>query len=72
MLPGDLLFFGLYKKCTHVAIYMGGGMYCHSSGVENGRNGIGCDYLENFDDNPVAKYYRSQFRSAGRVLNSYG
>ena len=47
-------------------------MYCHSSGVENGRNGIGCDYLENFDDNPVAKYYRSQFRSAGRVLNSYG
>ena len=71
LLPGDLLFFGSLTKCTHVALYIGGGMYCHSSGVLNGRNGIGFDRLKPFDGNPVANYYRSQFRGAGRVLHSY-
>jgi len=71
LLPGDLIFFGLHKKCTHVAIYLGDGVYCHSSGIQNGRNGIGCDGIEPFDENPVANYYRSQFLSAGRVLHSY-
>ena len=69
--PGDLLFFGSQEKCTHVAIYLGDGIYCHSSGIENGRNGIGCDGIGSFDQNPVANFYRSQFRRAGRVLNSY-
>ena len=72
LMRGDLLFFGSPNKCTHVAIYLGHGFYCHSSGIQNGRNGIGCDGIELVDNNPVANYYRSQFRSAGRVLHSYG
>ena len=71
LLPGDLMFFGSFRKCTHVAIYLGEGFYCHSSGIQNGRNGIGCDGIDPFDQNPIANFYRSQFRSAGRVQNSY-
>ena len=31
LMPGDLLFFGI-KRVTHVALYMGNGLYIHSSG----------------------------------------
>ena len=31
LMPGDLLFFGC-KRVTHVALYMGNGLYIHSSG----------------------------------------
>ena len=64
---GDLLFFGPEKKCTHVAIHSGEGFYWHSSGLENGRNGIGCDGLDFRDNNPIACHYRAQLRGAGRV-----
>ncbi len=68
LIPGDLLFFGNFQRCTHVAIYMGEGMYCHSSGSINGRNGIGCDSLQVSDNNSIASYYLSQLRGAGRVI----
>ncbi len=71
LLPGDLLFFGTRQKCTHVALYKGQGMYWHSSGKNNGRNGIGCDGLPMIHKNPVACYYRSQLRGAGRVLHCH-
>ena len=68
---GDLLFFGTPQKCTHVAVYMGAGMYCHSSGIMNGRNGIGFDPLEDFEENSIAAYYFSEFRGAGRVVRCH-
>ncbi len=71
LLPGDLLFFGTSQKCTHVAIYKGAGMYCHSSGITDGRNGIGCDSLEPEDTNTVAFHYRSRLRGAGRVVRCH-
>ena len=33
---GDILFFGNNKKCDHVGIYIGNGLYYHSSGIEYG------------------------------------
>ena len=69
--PGDLLFFGTSKECTHVAIYKGEGIYFHSSGINNGRNGIGSDGIGLSDDNPVASYYRSHLRGAGRVVHCH-
>ncbi|WP_320666893.1 C40 family peptidase [Prochlorococcus sp. MIT 1307] len=71
LLPGDLLFFGTPEQCNHVGIYIGEGKFCHSSGVINGRNGIGFDGLQSIDNNPVASYYRSHLRGAGRVMNCY-
>ncbi len=71
LIPGDLIFFGSSEKCTHVSIYKGNGFYWHSSGVQNGRNGIGLDGLQLGDQNPIASYYRDQFRGAGRVLRCY-
>ncbi len=67
LIPGDLLFFGTPDRCTHVAIHQKAGIYWHSSGFENGRNGIGFDSLSEIDQNPVASFYRSHFRGAGRV-----
>jgi len=67
LLPGDLLFFGTDKRCTHVALYLKNGFYWHSSGLQNGRNAIGMDCLHPSDANPVACYYRSLLRGAGRV-----
>ena len=69
--PGDLLFFGPSNKCTHVGIYKGRGMYCHSSGINNGRNGIGCDSLQLLENNSVSIHYYSQFRGAGRVSHCH-
>jgi len=69
--PGDLLFFGTMQKCTHVGIYIGEGTYCHSSGIDFGRNGIGFDGLKPIETNSVASYYLSQLRCAGRVVRCH-
>ena len=66
---GDLLFFGTKEKCTHVAIYIGKGFYWHSSGSQNGLNGIGVNRINGKDY--VSSYYRALFRSAGRVMSCH-
>ena len=69
---GDILFFGEDKKCNHVGIYYSKGKYFHSSGKDNGRDGIALDsiiHLEGSDK--ISKYYRSRLISAGRVTKSY-
>jgi cell wall-associated NlpC family hydrolase len=68
--PGDLIFFGTPLKATHVAIYLGDGFYIHSSGIAQGRNGIGVDRLAAQGDQ-VSRNYYSQVRGAGRVVHSY-
>jgi cell wall-associated NlpC family hydrolase len=68
--PGDLIFFGTPLKATHVAIYLGNGDYIHSSGKDQGRNGIGIDSLIDLNE-PVSQTYYAQFRGAGRVVRSY-
>ncbi len=68
--PGDLIFFGTPLKATHVAIYLGDGTYIHSSGIAQGRNGIGIDQLSKQGDQ-VSRNYYSQVRGAGRVMGSY-
>lgn len=67
---GDLIFFGTPVKATHVAIYLGKGQYIHSSGKEQGRNGIGIDSLTHLD-HPVSQTYFQQYRGVGRVMNSF-
>ena len=69
--PGDLLFFGSSEKCTHVGLHIENGFYIHSSGVTDGHNGIEIDNL--FQPNPgkISSFYRSKFRSAGRVISCY-
>jgi hypothetical protein len=69
--PGDLIFFGTARRCTHVGLHLGGGRYLHSSGREHGRNGIGLDDLNPRNDDPVARHYRSELRGAGRVMHSH-
>lgn len=68
--PGDLLFFGTPQKANHVAIYLGNGTYIHSSGKQQGRNGIGLDRLDDLS-HPVSQTYYEQVRGAGRVTQSY-
>jgi cell wall-associated NlpC family hydrolase len=68
--PGDLIFFGTPQKATHVAIYLGEGRYIHSSGKDQGRNGIGIDVLSMAGE-PVSQTYYAQFRGAGRVVRCY-
>ncbi len=68
--PGDLLFFGNEKKCDHVGIYKGEGLYYHSSGRVFGRNGIGLDTLNESNDK-ISLHYKSKLISAGRVVRSY-
>ena len=69
---GDILFFGNKKKCNHVGIYYSEGKYFHSSGKENGRDGIALDSLFDFkDSDQISNYYRSRLISAGRVTRSY-
>jgi hypothetical protein len=68
--PGDLVFFGSSEKATHVGLYLGEGRYIHSSGIEQGRNGIGIDVLSENGDAISLNYYQ-QFRGAGRVVASY-
>ena len=69
--PGDLIFFGSARRCTHVGIHLGGGYYRHSSGREHGRNGIGIDSLHPQDAHPVARHYRRELRGAGRVVRCH-
>lgn len=68
--PGDLLFFGTPEKTTHVALYLVAGRYVHSSGKDQGRNGIGVDSIWQLSD-PISQAYHSQIRCAGRVVSSY-
>ncbi|MEO0987098.1 MAG: C40 family peptidase [Cyanobacteria bacterium J06639_14] len=68
--PGDLLFFGTRDRTTHVALYLGAGNYIHSSGKDQGRNGIGIDSITDRTD-PVSRTYYEQLRGAGRVTRSY-
>jgi cell wall-associated NlpC family hydrolase len=68
--PGDLIFFGNPQKATHVGLYLGDGCYIHSSGKEQGRNGIGIDQLSEQGDTVSRSYYQ-QLRGAGRVVKSY-
>lgn len=68
--PGDLVFFGLDRKATHVGLYLGEGRYIHSSGKDQGRNGIGIDVLSEVWDAVSGNYYR-QLRGFGRVVASY-
>lgn len=70
LLPGDLIFFGTPERTKHVALYLGQGNYIHSSGVDQGRNGIGIDSLNDLS-HPVSAAYHRQLRRAGRVMASY-
>jgi NlpC/P60 family/Bacterial dipeptidyl-peptidase Sh3 domain len=67
---GDLIFFGTPAKATHVAIYLENGAYIHSSGKDQGRNGIGIDSLIDQSEQ-VSRNYYAQVRGAGRVVDSY-
>jgi len=69
--PGDLIFFGTPRRCTHVGLHLGGGRYLHSSGRDHGRNGIGIDDLHPRNHDPVACHYRAELRGAGRVMHSH-
>tara|TARA_B100000214_G_scaffold336869_1_gene281086 strand:- start:778 stop:1530 length:753 start_codon:yes stop_codon:yes gene_type:complete len=71
LIPGDLIFFGSAKKCNHVGLHIDNGFYIHSSGVSNGHNGIAIDSLFPSNFGNIASFYRSQFRSAGRVISCY-
>ncbi|RZM82597.1 C40 family peptidase [Leptolyngbya iicbica] len=68
--PGDLLFFGRGDRPNHVALYLGDGRYIHSSGRDQGRNGIGIDSITDLSDRISATYHQ-QLRGAGRVMRSY-
>jgi cell wall-associated NlpC family hydrolase len=68
--PGDLIFFGPPEKATHVGLFLGGRQYIHSSGKDQGRNGIGIDELS-LDGDEVSQRYYAQLRGAGRVVSSY-
>jgi cell wall-associated NlpC family hydrolase len=68
--PGDLIFFGPPERATHVALYLGNGQYIHSSGQDQGRNGIGIDSLQDLSD-PISQTYYRQIRGAGRITRSY-
>lgn len=68
--PGDLVFFGTPVKATHVGLYLGDGAYIHSSGKDQGRNGIGIDRLSEQGDLVSQTYYK-QLRGAGRVMATY-
>lgn len=67
---GDLIFFGTPERTTHVALYLGNGAYVHSSGRDQGRNGIGIDSLEDLS-HPVSQRYYQQLRGFGRITHSY-
>lgn len=67
--PGDLVFFGTPVKATHVGLYLGDDRYIHSSGKDQGRNGIGIDLISGGD--AVSQNYQRQWRGAGRITAAY-
>ncbi|MBD2778111.1 C40 family peptidase [Iningainema tapete] len=67
--PGDLVFFGV-QKATHVGLYLGESCYIHSSGKNQGRDGIGIDCLSE-QGTEVSRSYYQQLRGVGRVVKSY-
>ncbi len=71
IIPGDLIFFGDNKKCSHVGLYKGEDAYWHSSGINNGRDGIGIDYLKYRDNNAISSFYLTKLRGAGRIESCY-
>ena len=71
LIPGDLVFFGTPVKATHVGLYLGEDQYIHSSGKNQGRNGIGVDRVSGQGDR-VSQTYHAQLRGAGRVVACYG
>jgi len=68
--PGDLIFFGPPQKANHVALYLGDSQYIHSSGKDQGRNGMGIDWLSAQGDDVTQSYYQ-QIRGAGRIVTGY-
>jgi len=70
LIPGDLVFFGTPEKATHVGLYLGDKRYIHSSGKDQGRNGIGIDQLSEEGDR-VSRDYYALYRGAGRAIASY-
>ena len=68
--PGDLIFFGTPERTTHVALHLGEGRYIHSSGKDQGRNGIGIDSMVDMSD-PVSRAYHQQYRCCGRIMTGY-
>ena len=69
LMPGDLVFFGS-EKVNHVGLYLGENGYCHSSGQESGRNGIGIDRLLGEGDT-ISQSYWQKFWGCGRVMSNY-
>ena len=69
LIRGDLVFFG-GEKVNHVALYLGENCYCHSSGKESGRNGIGIDRLLGEGD-AISQSYWQKFWGCGRVMSNY-
>ena len=69
--PGDLIFFGSARRCTHVGLHLEAGHYLHSSGRVHGRDGLGIDSLSPASTDPVSVHYRSQLRGAGRVVRCH-
>ena len=70
LLTGDLIFFGTPERTTHVALSLGAGRYIHSSGKDQGRNGIGIDSILELTD-PVSRTYHGQYRCCGRIMTGY-
>jgi len=50
--------------------HLGSDRYIHSSGKDQGRNGIGIDELPDRGD-AMSRTYYAQVRSVGRVVESY-
>jgi cell wall-associated NlpC family hydrolase len=67
---GDLVFFGSADKATHVGLYLGDGHYIHSSGKDQGHNGIAIDRLS-ARGSSISQTYFAQFRGVGRIISAY-
>lgn len=68
--PGDLIFFGTPERATHVGLHLGEGRYIHSSGKDQGHNGIGIDSIIDLD-HTVSAAYAAQYRRCGRIMGGY-